>query len=109
MLWRSLGSWSGRNNVQTESFVSETGYLRIRWETTNETAPGAGRFQLAICSSISGRTLMTAADAHGVGHDTVYLNEDARPFYAVIQSSDLDWKFTVDEGVSSTVEEGQKR
>jgi hypothetical protein len=105
MLWRTLGSWSGHGNVQTESFVSETGYLRVRWETSQETKPDAGHFQLAICSSISGRTLLNAVDVHGVAHDTVFVNEDPRSFYAVVQATDIEWKFTVDEGFPSTIEE----
>ncbi len=105
MQWHTLGSWSGHGNVQTESFVSETGYLRIRWETSHEAKPGEGHFQLAICSSISGITLLNAVDVHAAAHDTVYLNEDPRPFYAVIQATGIDWKFTVDEGIASTVEE----
>jgi hypothetical protein len=105
MQWRTLGSWSGHGNVQTESFLSETGYLRIRWETSHETKPNEGHFQLGICSSISGRTLLNAVDVQGAAHDTVYLNEDPRPFYAVVQATGIDWKFTVDEGIASTVEE----
>lgn len=29
--WRTVGSWSGRGNRQTESFTSESGALRVRW------------------------------------------------------------------------------
>jgi hypothetical protein len=104
-VWRTLGSWSGRDNAQTESFTSDTGFLRITWETKGETAAGAGRFRLAVMSSISGRRLVTAVDVRGVGHDTAYVNEDPRAFFAVVESSNVDWRFSVDEGIPATVEE----
>jgi hypothetical protein len=103
-LWRPLGSWSGRDNAQTESFTSDTGFLRITWETKRETTTGAGRFQLTVMSSISGRRLLTAVDVRGVGHNTTYVTEDPRPFFAVVQSSNVDWQFSVDEGIPATVE-----
>jgi hypothetical protein len=103
-IWHPLGSWSGRDNAQTESFLSNTGYLRINWETSHEAKPHAGRFTLTVFSSISGRPLLTAVDFQGVGHDTAYVAEDPRPFFATVESFDVDWKFTVDEGIPATVE-----
>jgi hypothetical protein len=103
-VWRPLGAWSGRGNTQTESFTSDTGFLRITWATTHEPKPGAGRFQLSVMSSISGRRLTTAVDVRGVGHDTTYVTEDPRPFFAVVESSDVDWQVSVDEGIPATVE-----
>jgi hypothetical protein len=105
-LWQPLGSWSGRDNLQTESFVSASGYLRVRWETSHEARPGAGTFRLTVGSSISGRPLQVVADFQGVGHDTAYVNEDPRTFYALVESSNVDWKFSVDEGYPAT--EGAK-
>jgi hypothetical protein len=104
-VWRPLGSWSGRDNVQTESFTSDTGSLRIHWETTQETKPGAGRFRLGVMSAISGRRLLTAVDVQGVGHNTTYVTEDPRAFFAVVESANVDWQFSVDEGIPATVEE----
>ena len=104
-LWHPLGSWSGRDNLQTESFVSNTGYLRMTWETSHESKPNTGRFKLTMGSSISGRPLMVAVDVQGVAHDTAFLNEDPRTFYALVESSGVDWKFTVDEGIPATVED----
>ena len=108
ILWSRIGQWSGRGNLQTESFVGTTGYLRVTWETRNEARPGAGRFKLIVGSSISGRALSVMVDAKGVGHNVSYLNEDARTFYALVESSDVDWKFTIDEGFPGTVETGKK-
>ena len=103
-LWEPLGSWSGHDNLQTASFVSSSGYLRITWETSHETRPHAGTFRLTVGSSISGRPLQVVVDFHGVGHNTAYVNEDPRTFYALVESSNVDWKFTVDEGSPATVE-----
>jgi hypothetical protein len=105
ILWSKLGQWSGQGNVQTESFIGTTGYLRVTWETTREVRPGAGKFKLVVGSSISGRALATMADARGVGRDVSYLSEDPRTFYALVESSDVDWKFTIDEGFPATVED----
>jgi hypothetical protein len=104
-LWQRLGSWSGRDNLQTESFISASGYLRVKWETSHETRPGAGTFRLTVGSSISGRPLQVVADFQGVGQNTAYVNEDPRTFYALVESSNVDWRFTVDEGFPATMEE----
>ncbi len=106
-IWQKLGQWSGHGNLQTESFVGSTGYLRVTWETSHEIAPGAGRFKLTVGSSISGRPLAVLVNAQGVGHDVAYLNEEARTFYALVESSNVDWKFTVEEGFPATVEPTQ--
>jgi hypothetical protein len=100
MAWRRLGSWSGHGNTQTESFASDTGSMRVQWKTTKETPPGAGTFRLAINSSISGRTLQVTVDRRGVGADTAYIQEDPRVFFAVVESANLDWSFTVEEAVT---------
>src|SRR5947207_5517188 len=65
VVWRAVGSWSGRGNRQTESFTSESGTLRIRW-TTSRGEP-AGAFRLTAHSAISGRLLEQAVDHRGVG------------------------------------------
>ena len=99
ILWHKLGAWSGGDDAQTESFPSSTGSLRITWETSRESKPNAGRFKLTVMSSISGRSLLVAVDFRGVGHNIAYVTEDPRSFYAVVESSNVDWTFTVDEGV----------
>jgi hypothetical protein len=45
------------------------------------------------------------ADFQGVGQNTAYVNEDPRTFYALVESSNVDWRFTVDEGFPATMEE----
>src|SRR5437870_5646102 len=60
--WRTIGSWSGRGNLQTESFTSDSGSLRVRWETRNESTRGAGTFRVTARSAISGRPLEVPVD-----------------------------------------------
>jgi hypothetical protein len=76
--------------------------LRLHWETRNETPHGSGSFRVTVHSEVSGRPLLVAVDHQGVGQDTVYVNEDPREFYLVVDSGDLDWKIVVDEGFPST-------
>ena len=74
--------------------------MRVQWKTINEVTPGAGTFRLTINSSISGRPLFTAVDRRGTGSDVAYVQEDPRVFFAVVDSANLDWSFTVEEAVS---------
>ena len=99
-IWQELGSWTGRGSRQTESFIGETGSLRVRWNTRNETAPGRGTFQVTLHSAISGRPLLVAVESRGVGHDIAYFNEDPRVFYLVVDSADLEWSVTVEESLA---------
>ena len=103
IVWQAVGSWSGHGNSQSESFTSDTGALRVRWETSNETPAQAGAFRLTAHSAISGRPLQLAVDHRGVGRGTSYINEDPRVFYIVVESANLDWSFTVEEAVAGTV------
>ena len=102
--WRQLGSWSGRGSLQTESFTSDSGTLRIRWETTpqprigaDETAPGT--FRLDAHSAISGRLLQPVVVQAGAGRGVGYVQQDPHVFYVVVESSRLNWQFTIEEAV----------
>ena len=96
--WRQLGSWSGHGNRQTESFTSDTGTLRVRWETTAESIePGA--FRLTAHSAISGRPLQQVVDVHAAGSGVGYVQQDPHVFYVVVESSHVNWTFTVEEAV----------
>jgi hypothetical protein len=98
--WHPLGTWSGRGDRQTDSFDVTTGALRIRWETSHETAPGAGRFKVSLHSAISGRPLQTVIDARGTGGDVAHVEDDPRVSYLVIESTAVDWRVTVEEAVA---------
>src|ERR1700730_506935 len=80
VVWRKLGSWSGRGSMQTDPFISDTGSLRPRWGNHNETTPGTGIFRVTLHSDVSGRPLVLAVDARGVGRDITYVSEDPRSF-----------------------------
>ena len=100
--WRKLGSWSGHGPISTEPFISDTGTLRLQWETRNEAGPGKGVFQITVYSDVSGRPLVLAVDHRGIGGNTVYVNEDPRPFYLGIESADVEWSISVDEAIPAT-------
>jgi hypothetical protein len=99
--WHRLGSWSGSGNVQTESFESGSGSLRVEWKTSNETVPGKGTFRLTFHSSISGRELQVAVDRTGAGTGTAYVQQDPHVFFAKVESANIEWSFTVDEAVTT--------
>ncbi len=103
-IWERAGSWSGRGDLETNSFPSSSGYLRFTWETSNETKPGEGRFKLIVGSSISGRLIQPVVDSKGVGQGVEYLSEEPRTFYIKVESANADWKFTVDEGFAATID-----
>jgi len=90
--------------MQTEPFISTTGSLRLHWDTRNAAVPGMGNFRVTVHSDVSGRSLLLAVDAHGVGHDTAYVTEDPRSFFLSVESANLDWTLTAEEGVGATVE-----
>jgi hypothetical protein len=103
VVWRQLGSWSGRGSLQTESFTSDTGTLRVRWEATaaasSGAAPAPGLFRLDAHSAISGRLLQQVVDHAGAGHGTGYVQQDPHVFYVVVESTQLNWQFTVEEAI----------
>jgi hypothetical protein len=96
-IWRNVGTWSGKDRTQTESWPGDTGAMRIRW-TTSHAAPDSS-FQLTIHSAISGRPMQTVVDETGNGEGTAYFSDDPRVFFAVVDSKNLDWTFTIEEPV----------
>jgi len=98
VVWRTVGSWSGRGYRQTESFTSETGALRVHW-----TAAGAGVFRVTAHSAISGRLLEQVVDHRGPGSGVGYVNQDPHVFYLNIEADRGDWSISVEEGISGTV------
>jgi hypothetical protein len=73
--------------------------MRVQWRTERGLPGGTGTFRLTIHSAVSGRPLLVAVDRQGAGHDTSYMHESPRTFYGVVESTDLDWFFTVEEAV----------
>lgn len=105
VVWRRLGSWSGHGSLQTESFTSDTGTLRVSWEASlipaaQGTAPkGPPAFRLDAHSAISGRLLQQVIDHAGPGSGIGYVQQDPHVFYVVIESTQLNWRFTVEEAI----------
>jgi len=98
--WKRVGSWSGRGNMQTESFTSDSGGFRVRWQTRNETAPGGGRLKVVFHSGDSGRDIIDAVDARGVGEGTADVGDRPRWYFLTIDSASVDWTVTVEEPVT---------
>ena len=103
VVWRALGSWSGRGSSQTESLTTDSGYLRVRWDSKN--ASVGATLRLTAQSAISGRPLSTVVDQKGEGSGMSYLGEEPRVFYVLVESGNLDWSFTVEEGLLGSVTE----
>jgi hypothetical protein len=102
--WRPIGTWSGRGNTQTDSFNIESGQLRIKWDTKNETAPGAGTFRVMVHSAVSGRPIALAVEHRGAGRDTAYVTDEPRLYHLVIESSEVDWTVVVEEAVTAAAQ-----
>ena len=102
VVWKPIGAWSGRGDKQTETFTSETGGFRVHWETANERPPGGGRLHVVFRSGDSGREIIDAIDAHGIGNGIEDVAaERPRWFYVTIDSANVDWKVSIDERIDA--------
>ena len=100
--WKPVGSWSGRGDKQTETFTSDTGGFRVRWATTKEAPSGGGRLRVVFRSGDSGREIIEAIDAQGIGVGTEEVAADRpRWFYVTIESANLDWTVSIDERIDA--------
>jgi len=110
IIWRAVGSWSGHGNRQTESFTSDTGALRVKWETKAiRGAAAPGSFRLEAHSAISGRILQQVVEHRGPGSGVDYVSQDPHVFYMSVDSDGLDWKISVDEGIAGEIVGGGGR
>jgi len=106
VVWKTVGSWSGRGNTQTGTFTSDSGGFRVRWETKNPVRPGAGHLHVVFRSGDSGREIIDAVDEPHVGSDSDVKEVSAeRPrwYYLTIDSAEVDWTVTVDERIDAHV------
>jgi hypothetical protein len=99
IIWREVGAWSGRGNRQTETFTSDTGGFRVRWETRNESTPGAGRLKVVFRSGDSGRPIIEAVNVAGVGRDEEEVADNVRWYFLTIESANVDWTVHIDERI----------
>jgi hypothetical protein len=100
VVWHQIGSFSGHGSSQTESFTSDTGTLRVTWETSAPASQAAVPFRLTAHSAISGRPLQQVVESTGAGSGVGYVQQDPHVFYMVVDAKDLNWKFTVEEAVA---------
>ena len=94
---RTVGTWAGRGTRTVGDVPSETGRIRIHWQTANESPPGAGIFKLTLRSAISGRTIAIVADHKGTGAGTADYDEGPRTYDFLVESANVDWSFRVEE------------
>lgn len=99
ILWNTIRTWSGSGDKQLDSFTSDTGALRIVWETRRQAdATGPGSLKIIVHSAISGRPLAAAVvDQQGEGKGTAYVSEEPRVFFAVVIAQDVEWTLTISE------------
>jgi hypothetical protein len=91
--------------MQTESFISDTGQLRLRWQTSNPRGTTPGIFKVTLHSAVSGRPLLDPIERRGVHADEAVIFEDPRSFFLVIEPTNLDWTLSVEEGVPAMTRE----
>ena len=100
VVWKEVGRWSGRGNVQTGVFTSDSGGFRVHWTLSNEARKDAGRLRVVLRSQDSGREIVEAVDARGAGSGVEEIAaERPRWYYLSIDSSDADWTVSVDERI----------
>lgn len=73
--------------------------MRLTWDASGESPPGSGRLRVSLHSAISGRPLQTIVDVQGTGSDTVSLGANPRVAYLRIESEQVDWRVTLEEGL----------
>ena len=94
---RTVGSWQGRGTRTVGDVPSETGRIRVLWQTANESPAGAGTFKLTLRSAISGRTIGIVANVTGTGAGTADFDEGPRTYDFLVESTNVDWAFRVEE------------
>ena len=99
---RPAGTWEGSGS-KTIGFVSESGRFRVKWETRNANPADSATFRLTVHSAVSGRPIQEITNHRGLGSGTVDVADDPRPYNFMVESSNLDWSFSVDEVIASPV------
>lgn len=94
---RLVGSWQGHGTTTVGDVNSDSGRLRITWQTTNESPKGTGTFKLTLRSGVSGRTIGIVADRKGEATGTAEYDEGPRTYDFLVESANVDWSFRVEE------------
>lgn len=107
VVWKPIGTWSGRGDKQTETFTGDTGGFRVQWEAMNEAPAGSGRLRVVFRSGDSGREIIEAIDARGAGSGTEEVAaERPRWYYITVESANIDWKIAIDERIDAQTTKG---
>jgi hypothetical protein len=102
VVWKEVGRWSGRGDVQTGVFTSDSGGFRVHWTIENEARKDAGRLRIVLRSQDSGREIVEAIDTRGAGSGVEEVAaERPRWYYLSIESADADWSVSVDERIEA--------
>ena len=99
MVWKEIGTWSGRGSLQTDTIDMGIAEWRVRWKTSNLPPGTKGKFVLTANSAVSGRPIAELVNHEGPGEGTGYVNDDPRQYYFVVDSKDLDWTFTAEVSI----------
>jgi hypothetical protein len=98
--WRTLGTWAGTANLQTETFTSDTGSFRVHWQAKPEAAPTGGSLHVIFRSADSGNPIIDAVNHRGAGDGIASVSaERPRWYYLTIESSDIAWTIRVEEPI----------
>src|SRR5207342_3325688 len=90
--WRTVGSWSGHANLQTETFTSDTGSFRVHWKAAPDASPTSGSLHVIFRSADSGNPIIDAVNQHGAGDGVASVSaERPRWYYLTVESSDVSW------------------
>jgi hypothetical protein len=102
VVWKEVGRWAGRGDVQTGVFTSDSGGFRVHWTIKNEARKDAGRLRIVLRSQDSGREIVEAIDTRGAGSGVEEVAaERPRWYYLSIESADADWTVSVDERIDA--------
>ena len=91
----------------TGSFNSDTGLLRIRWDTRPLDPALAVSFRVTLHSAVSGRQIAVMADTQSAGQGSGSLAEGLNVSYFTVESTNLHWEINVDEGTVGVEKSGQ--
>lgn len=94
---RPKGAWQGTGGKTVGDVASDSGHLRITWQTAHEDPSGAGTFRLTVRSAVSGRSMQVVVDRRGEGHGTVDFEDAPRIYDFLVESDHVEWSFSVEE------------
>ena len=102
VVWKEVGRWSGRGDVQTGVFTSDSGGFRVHWTIKHEARKDAGRLRVVLRSQDSGREIVEAIETRGAGSGVEEVAaERPRWYYLSIESADADWTVSFDERIDA--------